>query len=199
MDQLPPLGRSIWEVIPKTIEIYASLLNAKSKDVILATSYEDVEGNRVLNGIPSGLVYRNLGYYFAEKHGFETIIPDYWLVRHSGKYPSSADDIALVLAYTKMRFGDERPLFLLGNSAGGVNILSWLLDDTFWESCVKSKVTGLISLSALMDFDGVSAPLPDVLTQYFGKEYVSRSPLAQLRYLAQSGTLEGDLPALLLL
>lgn len=229
MDELPPLGRSIWEVIPKTLEIYASIL-AKSKDTILA-AYEVVSygpdirqkldiyssnsstspiliflyggawvtGDRVLEAIPNGLVYRNLGYYFAEKHGLETIIPDYRLVSHGGKYPSGSEDIALVLAYTRMRYGDGRPLFIMGNSAGGVNTLSWLLDDTFRESRVKSNVAGIISLGALMDFEGLSAPLPDLLTQYFGEEYVSRSPLAQLRHLAQSGKLKGELPALLLL
>ena len=231
MEQLPPLGRSIWEVIPKTLEIYGSLLNARSKDVTPATNHETasygpdarqkldiydsksstspilmflyggawVTGDRVLEAIPNGLVYRNLGHYFAGKHGFGTIIPDYRLVKHGALYPSGAEDIALALEYVRSRLGEERPLFLLGNSAGGVNTLSWLLDDQFQTSRLKSKVTGVISLGALMDFEGLSAPLTDILAQYFGKEYVSRSPLAQLRHLALKGTRERSLPALLVL
>ncbi|OAP62648.1 hypothetical protein AYL99_01875 [Fonsecaea erecta] len=233
MDQLPRLGRSIWEVIPQTTEIYSSLLTQNSKDAILATSREVanygpdtrqkldiyaprksrtaapimvflyggawVEGDRVLGSVPDGLVYRNLGYYFAEKHGIETIIPDYRLVKHGVKYPSGAEDIALVLKFIRERYGGERPLFILGNSAGGVNALSWLLDSAFKGSRDTSNVAGIISLGALMDFADLPAPFPDLLAQYFEEDYVSRSPLALLRSAAPNNRLDGDLPALLIL
>jgi acetyl esterase/lipase len=231
MDQLPPLGRSIWEVIPKTLEIYGSLLSQNSKDAILATDYEVasygpdtrqnldiyksksstspiliflyggawVEGDRVIKDISNGLVYRNLGHYFAAKHGIETIIPDYRLVKHGGKYPSGTEDLALVLAYTRARYGDGRPLFVMGNSAGGVNAVSWLLEDAFTDSRGNSKVTGLISLGSLLDFEGLPAPMPDVLKGYFDEDFVKKSPLAVLRRSSREGTLKETLPALLLL
>ncbi|OQV09861.1 hypothetical protein CLAIMM_13941 [Cladophialophora immunda] len=231
MDQLPQLGRSVWEVIPQTSEIYASLLNRSAKDAILATNPEVasygpdprqeldvyatksstapvmvflyggawVEGDRVIGGIPDGLVYRNLGYYFAEKQGFETIIPDYRLVRHGAKYPSGAEDLALVLRYVRGRYGVERPLFILGNSAGAVNTMSWLLDGAFKESREKSNLTGIISLGALMNFEELPSPFPELLTQYFEETYTSRSPLALLRSAALNSQLHRDMPALLIL
>ncbi|KIW67066.1 hypothetical protein PV04_06342 [Phialophora macrospora] len=207
MDQLPPLGRSVWEVIPKTSEIYGALLSGTSKDAILATRIEvasygpdprqtlDVysssasapvlvflyggawaEGDRVIDRVPDGLVYRNLGYYFAGKQGFETIIPDYRLVKHGAKYPSGAEDLALVLEYIENRYGRGRPVFVLGNSAGGVNVMSWLLGDAFEGSRRRSNVAGIVSLGALMDFDALPPPLPDVLTQYFEVDDSSKSP-----------------------
>jgi acetyl esterase/lipase len=236
MDQLPALGRSVWEVIPKTSEIYGYLLNEKSRDAILAMDVEVasygpdprqkldvyrtpasaaaeppilvflyggawVEGDRVIDSIPNGLVYRNLGYYFAEKQGFETIIPDYRLVKHGAKYPSGAEDLALVLEYIGQRYGAGRPVFVLGNSAGGVNAMSWLLGDASKENRQKSNVAGIVSLGALMDFDAVPPPLPDVLTQYFGVDYPSKSPSALLRSAALNGWLKRTtlLPALLIL
>ncbi|KAH0847631.1 alpha/beta hydrolase [Fonsecaea pedrosoi] len=231
MDQLPQLGRSIWEVIPKTSEIYASLLNRSSKDAILGSSLEVasygpdprqkldvygaesstapilvflyggawVEGDRVIGSIPGGLVYRNLGYYFAKKQGFETIIPDYRLVRHGARYPAGSEDLALVLRYVRERYGTDRPLFVLGNSAGGVNTMSWLLDDAFHQSRETSKVTGLISLGALMDFDHLPPPFPDLLLQYFEEGYTARSPIALLRSAALKGQLKKGWPALLIL
>jgi acetyl esterase/lipase len=101
-------------------------------------------------------VHRNLGHYFAAKHGIETIIPDYRLVKHGGKYPSGGEDLALVLAYIRARYGDGRPLFIMGNSAGGVNAVSWLLDDAFTDSRGNNKVTGLISLGSLLSLKGTS-------------------------------------------
>lgn len=231
MDQLPPLGRTVWGVIPKTLEIYGSLLSQNSKDAILATDPEvasygpdprqklDIyksesstspllvflygggwaNGDRVIDDIPDGLVYRNLGHYFAKKHGFETIIADYRLVKHGGKYPSGAEDIALILTHTRARHGEGRPLFVLGNSAGGVNAMTWLLDDAFTDSRGESKVTGVISLGSLMDFEGLAAPMPDVLRQYFGEDFVRKSPLALLHRKASNGTLKEKLPALLIL
>lgn len=231
MDQLPPLGRSIWEVIPRTFEIYGSLLNQNSKDVILATDYEVasygtdprqkldiyksksstspilvflyggawVNGDRVIEGIPNGLVYRNLGYYFSEKHGFETIIPDYRLVKHGGKYPSGAEDLALVLKYIRARYDEARLLFIMGNSAGGVNAMSWLLDFEFRDSREKSKVTGIVSFGSLMNFEELPPPMPDVLKQYFDEDFVKKSPLALLGHTARDATPKEKLPALLIL
>lgn len=231
MDQLPILGRSIWEVLPKTLEIYGFLLSQNSNDAIVATDYEVasygpdarqkldiyasessttpilvflyggawVSGDRIIEEIPNGLVYRNLGHYFTKKHGFETIIPDYRLVKHGGKYPSGAEDIALVLEFITARYVGGRPLFLLGNSAGGVNALSWLFDGTFKDSRSRSKVNGIISLGSPADFEGLSAPMPDVFKAYFDSDFVTKSPLALLRRAAREGTLEKRLPALLLL
>jgi acetyl esterase/lipase len=64
------------------------------------------------------------GHYFAAEHRIDTIIPDYRLVKHNGKHPSSVEDLALVLAYTRERHTEERPLFIMGNSTGGVNAMS---------------------------------------------------------------------------
>jgi hypothetical protein len=85
--------------------------------------------------VPGGVVYKNFGYFFAEKFGFETVVMDCLLLKHGAKLPSGAEDIDGVLEWVHGRFGqnvkNEREIFLIGNSAGGVYISTWLFGEWF--------------------------------------------------------------------
>ncbi|KAL6249921.1 hypothetical protein RBB50_002222 [Rhinocladiella similis] len=92
-----------------------------------------VTGDKVLAAISGNLVYTNVGYYFAENFGFTTIIMDYRLVSHGAKYPSGAEDLDLVLQWVEKQLHETEKIFLLGNSAGGYHVSSWLFGAQFVE------------------------------------------------------------------
>jgi acetyl esterase/lipase len=247
MEQLPPFGRIIPQVIVQTSKIYGDLL-AKHADAIKATSRKTysygphkrqqldfyapspsapkpvngelaplliflygggfVNGDRVLERIPGGLAYTNVGYYFAEQLGFETVIPDYRLVKDGATFPSGGEDLALVLEWVRKRYAEQKgkKVFLLGNSAGGVHSATWLLADQFKASRLQLitdsggvVLAGIILLGALLDFSSAAPPLIEVLKQHFGEDYKDKAPLALLKTSIQMGKLEGNWPRILVL
>jgi len=244
MEQLPPLGRIIPQVLPRTSEIYGLILDKNSKQEILGTARETftygshkrqqldlytpskpagkeprplliflygggfINGEKVLSRIPGGLVYTNLGYYFAEKVGFDTIIPDYRLNGDGGAFPSGAEDISGVLDWVQKKFAAQqgKPVYLMGNSAGGVHLAGWLLADQFKSSREPSitgesniKIAGVITLGSLMNFVGAPPPLVSVLREHFGEGYENLSPIALLKKAVKNGALVGKWPRLLVL
>jgi hypothetical protein len=100
-----------------------------------------VSGDRIIDMIPGKVVYTNLGYFFAEKLGFETIVMDYRLLQHGAKYPSGGEDVGDMMNWVETRYGStatgftgKREIFLLGNSAGAVHVSTWLFESRFSES-----------------------------------------------------------------
>ncbi|KAL3584422.1 hypothetical protein FPOAC2_14202 [Fusarium poae] len=85
-----------------------------------------VSGDKILEEIPDEVAYANVGHFFADKIGIDTIVIDYRLVCHGAKHPSGAQDIDLALMWIERKFPNCRSLYLLGNSAGGVHVASWL-------------------------------------------------------------------------
>jgi acetyl esterase/lipase len=117
-----------------------------------------VQGSKILPMIPNELVYANLGHFFAEKYGFVVVIPDYRLVPEA-KFPSGADDVAAVIDWIHRnpeevgRFGNyPRDLFLMGNSAGGVHISTYILSSLFNPSRAQilSQEPNLLRLKAVI-------------------------------------------------
>ncbi|KAI1128022.1 Alpha/Beta hydrolase protein [Nemania abortiva] len=93
-------------------------------------------GARVNEAYVGGLIFTNIGRYFTSKFGVTVIVPDYRLIAHGAKYPSGGEDIKFVLDWVKeslaRREGYESiNVVLLGNSAGGVHVTTFLLDPAF--------------------------------------------------------------------
>lgn len=140
-----------------------------------------ISGDKVVAAIPGEVVYTNLGYFFAEKLGFETIIMDYRLLSHGAKYPSGGEDVGGVMDWVEAKYGSgatgfngEREVFLLGNSAGGVHVSSWLFGERFSQRrnvFVNGgngvRFQGLVFLGCPFRSD-MNGGMRDMLTTYYG-------------------------------
>ncbi|KAI1654176.1 alpha/beta-hydrolase [Daldinia decipiens] len=98
-----------------------------------------IGGSKINEEYAHGLVFKNVGHFFASRYGFTVIVPDYRLISHGAKYPSGGEDIKLVIDWvakelTKQEGYESIDLFLLGNSAGGIHVTTYLLDPEFKES-----------------------------------------------------------------
>lgn len=234
MDQLPPFGRSVGQVIAPTYGVYAPLLAEHASRILSAKkttlAYGDdprqqldlytppgledatdktsprpllvfVYGGGFANGDKSSeakpLVYQNLGYFFSEKTGIETIIIDYRLIKHGAKFPSGGEDIDAALQWIARRYaGQNRQVYLLGNSAGGINVATWLFEPLFrksrrslFEGVDGVQVSGAVLLGALLDFHQTAPPLRQALSGYFGEELDQGSTVASLERIEGTGEL----------
>lgn len=90
-----------------------------------------VFGDRILSEIPGALVYRNLASFYASRLGYSVIVMDYRLVKDGARYPSGGEDLDMALRWTLDHFADRRDLFLMGHSAGGSHIATWLFNRRF--------------------------------------------------------------------
>lgn len=139
-----------------------------------------VNGNRTLP-LPflDGLVHANIGAFFALKHGYTVVIPDYRLLSHGAIFPSGGEDVALTVDWIRESrekvFGNELlDLFILGNSAGGVHLATYLFHRSFAEFRAKvsaaqegpTSLQGVIFLSVPYTFDYMEAQEKQVPSRY---------------------------------
>lgn len=131
------------------------------------------------------LIYANLGAFFCNK-GFITIVADYRLSKGPGnpngtaRYPSGGEDTALALKWISKTLGD-RQIFLMGNSAGAVHVMTFLFEPSLRES-VDTKVAGVVLVSLpchQLNADAGRAPVNEA---YYGSAdaVYSNSPIALL-------------------
>ena len=128
-----------------------------------------VSGDRILDTIPDDLAYKNLGYFFAEQLGFDTIVMDYNLLNLGAKFPSGGEDVGVVIDWVESRFGScsnlsdgKRGIFILGNSAGAVHVSTWLFGkqfgarrDAFLCGDKGVKLTGVVMLGCPFHLDSM--------------------------------------------
>lgn len=165
-----------------------------------------IRGDKILPFIPGGLVYHNLGAFFA-KRGITTIIPNYRLVNspfggHDAVYPSGADDLALVLEFiATLDHPRQRDVFVMGNSAGGVHLSTFLLEPKFLEQrkallSTKGPVIwkGAIALAVPFHFKNAVEARSGMLKTYYGdkKEIEERSAYGLLQTLANAGKMKEE-------
>ncbi|KAI2615174.1 alpha/beta-hydrolase [Hypoxylon sp. NC1633] len=98
-----------------------------------------VGGDRVNEGFAHSLIFKNVGHYFASNFGFTVIVPDYRLISHGAKFPSGGEDVKLVVEWVKTTLSRKEgyesiDLFILGNSAGGIHLSTYLLAPDFKEA-----------------------------------------------------------------
>lgn len=149
-----------------------------------------ISGDKRLKAIPDDVAYTNLGHFFADKLGFDTVVVDYRLIGHGAKYPSGPEDVDLALQWVEKRFTDRDTLYLLGNSAGGVHVVSWLFGRSFTEhrdqligvkssgSSLKIQAVGLLGAPFRLDPEGAMKPL---LSAHYGEpEFIRAEEPQQL-------------------
>lgn len=163
-----------------------------------------VSGNKTVDMVPGGLFYANLGHFFADKLGFETIIMDYRLAAggpmggqgHGAKFPSGGEDLDVCLQWVRKTYGgkdgDGREIYIMGNSAGGLHMTTWLYCDQFKESRRKllaggngMRVAGVVGLGAPYEFKSPLEKLGNVkvLREYYGDDAkaTENMPISLLR------------------
>ncbi|KAJ6031220.1 alpha/beta-hydrolase [Penicillium herquei] len=141
-----------------------------------------VRGDKILAVMPEGLVYHNVGTFFAQK-GITTIIPDYRRVNSStggedALYPSGAEDLSLVLEWVdKMEPDTKKDIYIMGQSAGGMHLASFLLAPEYRqhrESLLLGTrsihLRGAIFLSVPFHFPTSILGSWDRLVEYYGTD-----------------------------
>lgn len=169
-----------------------------------------VTGDKVLADMQDGLAYTSLGYFFSQKLGYDTVIPDYRLVgeRDKAVYPDGGSDLGAVLAWLQNRSqgsSETRPVFIMGNSAGGAHLATWLFDPTFAAErrllIAGSKgirVAGAVFLGAPMLLGGAGDFLA-IIKSYFGENFDARAPMSLLKQAIAAGNTAANIPPILVL
>lgn len=127
-------------------------------------------------------IYDNLLYWFA-KQGYVGINIEYRLAPESS-YPGGADDVALAMAWLHVNAsahgGHPARLFLIGHSAGGTHVASYVFDPAL--GYFGKYTAGVVLISARLRAD-VSPENPNAegVRAYFGNDaalYEQRSPVS---------------------
>ncbi|PVH92625.1 alpha/beta-hydrolase [Periconia macrospinosa] len=157
-----------------------------------------VQGHRTLPLFAlDGLVHANLASFFVQKYGYTVVVPDYRLLSHGAEFPSGGEDVALTMQWVYDNVDKLGPveeesrsgvdLFILGNSAGGVHVSTFLFCDTFSKARAdmlnveKTKLRGVVLLSVPFSYGLVQDwEKREVLDQYF-RDAEQNCPLALLK------------------
>ncbi|KEF54372.1 uncharacterized protein A1O9_09538 [Exophiala aquamarina CBS 119918] len=153
-------------------------------------------GDRIEPAIDGEVVYKGLGYFMAEQLGYDTVIMDYRLLQHGATFNSGGEDLDLVVTWIENNLckkNDREPsrvttreMVIMGNSAGGVHLTSWLFDDAFASTrkrFVKNpsnlRLKAAVVLSSTMLLDPNIPAMRSTLLGYYGTEedVVRKSPL----------------------
>ncbi|KAI9714002.1 MAG: hypothetical protein M1820_000732 [Bogoriella megaspora] len=160
-----------------------------------------IRGDKILPVVPEGLVYRNLGVFFA-KRGINTVVADYRRVNdekegtgEDARFPSGGEDVAGVLKWVNDEYlaGDEggqgrREVVLMGNSAGGVHVATFLFEERFHTARVryglggdaKVGVKGVVLLAVPFHYGKAEAMRKDILDLYYGEGEAERKSVCAL-------------------
>lgn len=139
-----------------------------------------VRGEKSLPSYADGLTYANMGHFYAERLGYITVIPDYRLESHGAKFPSGGEDLALTIQWVRdnlIGVGKSKDLYLMGNSAGGIHLSTFLFSAEFQqlrETILPGSITpslvlrGAILLSVPFHFRKAVPSRASTLSGYFG-------------------------------
>ncbi|KAF4636309.1 hypothetical protein G7Y89_g1789 [Cudoniella acicularis] len=150
-------------------------------------------GDKISPTVPDGLLYANLGSFFAAR-GITTILPDYRRVNspfggEDAVYPSGGEDVSLALKWIEENYiaeGEKREVFIMGNSAGGVHISTFLFEDVFlaqrkrYAKAEGGKIflKGAVELAVPLHFGEAQQARADMLVNYYGSVEGSRGKCA---------------------
>ncbi|OBT87706.1 hypothetical protein VE02_04073 [Pseudogymnoascus sp. 03VT05] len=144
-------------------------------------------GDKILPLIPSSLVYHNFGAFFS-KRGFTIIVADYRRVTdvalgtgEDAVFPSGGEDVGAVLDWLESTYlpscddkaQKKRDVFLMGNSAGGVHVSTYLLDQRFerqrfaLRKSQLSSLRGAALISVPFDFKAATPDRSEILQTYY--------------------------------
>jgi acetyl esterase/lipase len=127
-------------------------------------------------------LYDNLLYWFA-RQGYLGINIEYRLAPESA-YPGGADDVALAMAWLQGHAaehgGNPGRIFLIGHSAGGTHVASYVFDPALAHH--GNYASGAVLISARLRADvSPENPNADAVRAYFGNDaalYDQRSPVS---------------------
>jgi hypothetical protein len=141
-----------------------------------------VTGDKISPKVPEGLVFHNLGTFFASR-GIITIIPNYRRVNsetggEDAEFPSGGEDTSLVMKWLETFASDQkRDVYLMGNSAGGVHISTFLFEPRFLEQRLsyfsgEKSITlkGAIEVAVPCHFRKTTTSRLETLRKYYGNE-----------------------------
>ena len=198
------------------LDIYLSPQQS-SKTPILVFFYGGglTRGDKIIPMIPEGLVYHNLGSFFAQK-GITTIVADYRRVNsefggEDAVFPSGGDDVSLVMKWLEgFEHKGSGNFVIMGNSAGGVHVSTFLLAPQFLEQRKPLvagekgvKFVGAVGVGVPFHFKSAEEGRKVVLETYYGddKGLEETCPYGLLEAVAKTGQSRKDtgVPELLLL
>ncbi|KAK0486600.1 Alpha/Beta hydrolase protein [Armillaria novae-zelandiae] len=186
---------------------YPSAASASSKNPILFFCYGGGfnTGARVLPP-PADISYGNLGSYFADQ-GLITIIPDYRLVP-AVQHPGAAQDVRDAMQWAvdnpeKLALGgaadpDLDALFVMGHSAGAMNMFTILITPELYSATLHPRIKGAVLFAGAYTLEEMPSFMTAAVEQYYGDfgNQKERLPLGLLR--AASDEKVASLPRLLL-
>lgn len=172
-------------------------------------------GDKIIPMVPEGLVYHNLGSFFAQR-GITTIVADYRRVNsefggEDAVFPSGGDDVSLVMKWLEgFDHKGSGNVVIMGNSAGGVHLSTFLLGPQYLEQRKSLlagengvKLVGGVELGVPFHFKSAEAGRKTVLETYYGddKGLEEKCPYGLLEAVAKTGKSreETGVPELLLL
>ncbi len=128
-------------------------------------------------------IYSNVLYYFA-RHGYVGINFEYRNAPES-KYPGAAEDIRDMLAWVRTQIvgygGNPKRIFLIGHSAGGTHVGTYVFDPVMARRD-DDGVVGVVLISARLRADAApSNPNAAAVKAYFGDDvslFEQRSAIA---------------------
>jgi acetyl esterase/lipase len=137
-----------------------------------------VRGNKSDNGE----IYDNVLYYFANQ-GCIGVNVEYRLAPEA-QYPGAAMDVRDAMAWVKSNIaefgGDPQRIFLIGHSAGGTHVGTYVFDPVMQRD-ENDGLAGLILVSARLRADALPTnPNAEAVKAYFGSDaslYDERSPV----------------------
>ena len=144
-------------------------------------------------------MYANVGHFFAENLGCKVVVPDYRLISHQARFPSGGEDLELVIKWVREQIAPSSKtpldLYILGNSAGGIHLSTYLLapqfaasrQDILGKGLSDINLRGVILLAVPFHFDKATADRAETLSAYYGNEVRQRSPLGLLRVCKEDG------------
>lgn len=143
-----------------------------------------VHGGAFIRGARSmnGQIYDNVCYWFADR-GLVAVNMEYRLAP-AATYPAGSVDVSAAVRWVRdnaARFnGNPDRIFLMGHSAGGTHVATYLVDP-LCSVLSRRGIAGAILVSARLYADvSPRNPNADGVRQYYGKDeslYEMRSPL----------------------
>ncbi|RVX69824.1 hypothetical protein B0A52_05658 [Exophiala mesophila] len=181
----------------QTLDLYRSSHKGQPRSIfIFIHGGANVSGGSIAPEIEGEVVYKGLGYFLAEELGYDAIIINYRLLQHGAVFNTGGEDLDLVISWVEENLcleGEKRDMVVMGNSAGGLHLASWLFDEAFTSSTqrvlepsAKLHLRRAIILSTTMladpDNEFVAPMVPNLLRYYKTREnIVKNAPLNLMR------------------
>lgn len=163
----------------QVLDVYRPASAARAPVVIFAHGGAFVRGDRDLNAE----VYGNVLRYFA-RNGYIGVNMEYRLAPEAA-FPAGAEDVGAAIEWAAQNIaaygGDPGRLYLVGHSAGGTHVASWVFDARVRAGRAPGVVAQALISARLRADARPENPNAQAVRAYFGADeelYDERSPVA---------------------